>query len=140
MLLIKYQTTDFPLLILHHLFISSAYKALFHTRVTDSNRVPSIYVDIPTPPCIYDIIPSCADIRHVGKINLVPLMAKPSLQLEVVISYGMKYPRGSSFCLEEFNGVDDQHRLVSHPIKCAKKMDGTQLLPGRYNKTQLKKE
>ena len=59
--------------------MSSSYKTLFHARVTDSNWVPSIYVDIPTPPYTSDIIPSCVDIKHVGETNIVPLMTKSLL-------------------------------------------------------------
>ena len=85
MILIIDQTTDFQLLILYHIFMSLAHKTLFHARITDFDWVPSIYVDIPTPLYISDIISSCADIKHVGEINIVPLMAKPSLQFEVIL-------------------------------------------------------
>ena len=139
MLLIKYQTTDFQLLILHYLFVSSAYKTMYHARVTESNWVPSIYVAILTPSYISDIIPSCVDIQYVGKTNIVPLMAKLSLQFEVILSHGLRYTKGASFYFEGINSVDDQHRLVSHIIDCAKKIDDTQLVPGRYNKIPSQK-
>ena len=93
MLVIQYQTTDFQLLILHHLFMLSAYKTLFHARVTYSNWVPSIYVDIRTPPCISHIIPSCVDSKHAGETNIVPLMAKLSLEFEVILSHELKYSK-----------------------------------------------
>ena len=67
-------------------------------------------------------------------------MTKPSLQFEVILLHELKYPKGSSFCFEGFNGVDDQHRLVSHIIDYAKKIDSTQLVPGCYNKTPSQKE
>ena len=140
MLLIKYQTTDIPLLILHLLFMSSAYKDMFYARVTDSNWVPSIFVDIPAPIFISDLIPSYVDIELVGKTNIVPLMDKPSLQFEVILSHELKYPKGASFFFEGFNGVEDQHRLVSHIIDWAKKIDVTQLVSGYYNKTPSQKE
>ena len=109
MLLIKYQTIDLPLLILHDLFMSSAYKAMCDARVTGSKWVPSIYVDITAPRYISDIIASCVDIKHVGKTNIVPLMDELSLQFEVILKFELKYPKGASFYFEGFNGVDDQY-------------------------------
>ena len=67
-------------------------------------------------------------------------MAKSPLQFEVILSHELKYQRGASFCFEGFNGVDDQYRLVSRIIDCAKKIDDTQLVPGHYNKTISQKE
>ena len=67
-------------------------------------------------------------------------MAKPSLQFEVILSHELKYPKGASFSFEGFNGVDDQHWLLSHIIDCAKQIDGTLLVPGPYNKIPPQKE
>ena len=89
--------------------MSSAYKALFHARVTDSNWVPSIYVGIPASMLLSNFIPSCVDIQNIWKFNIVSLMAKTSLQFEVTLSHRLKYPKEVSFFFEGFNGVDDQH-------------------------------
>ena len=78
-------------------------------------------------------------MKQIGKTNIVPLMAEPSVILEQVLSHGLKYPKGASFCLEGFNGLNDIDQLVSHIIDSAKKVDGTQLVPGRYNKTPKQK-
>ena len=67
-------------------------------------------------------------------------MTKPSIQSELLLSHGLKYTKGASFCFEGFNGVDDQHQLVSHIIDCAKNIDGTRLVPSRYNKIPSRKE
>ena len=120
--------------------MASFYKALADARISDSNWEPSIYVDIPPPKCISDIIPLCIDTKQIGKTNIVPLMAEPSVILEQVLSHGLKYPKGASFCFEGYTGVDDKDRLVSHIIDSAKKVDGTQLVPGRYNKTPKQKK
>ena len=112
----------------------SAYNALCNARISDSNWEPSIYVDIKSPNCITKIIPSYVDIKNVDKTNIVPLMAPPSSHYETILSQILKYPKGASFCFEGFHGLDDKDRLVSHIIDCAKKIDGTQLVQGRYNK------
>ena len=115
--------------------MSLAYNALVRARISDSNWKPSIYVDIEPPKSITDIVASCVNMKYVGKTNIVPLMAKPSEQFKVILSDELKYPKGASFCFDGFYGVNDKDRLVSHIIDSAKKEDGTQLIPGRYNNT-----
>ena len=73
-----------------------------------------------------------------SKTNILPLMGKLSLQLELTLLHELRYPEWLSFCFEGFSGVDDHHQLVSPIIDCAKKIDGTQL-PGCYNKTPSQK-
>ena len=119
--------------------MSLAYNALVRARISDSKWEPSIYVDIVPPKSITDIVASCVDIKYVGKTNIVPLMAEPSQLFKVILSEELKYPKGASFCFDGFNGVNDKDRLVSHIIDSAKKEDGTQLVPGRYNNTPNKK-
>ena len=120
--------------------MSSAYHALVSARIADSKWVPSIYVDIVAPKSLTDIVASCVDMKYVGKTNIVPLMAEPSQLLKVILSEELKYPNGASFCFEGFQGVKDKDRLVSHIIDSAKKVDGTQLVPGRYNNTPNQKK
>ena len=115
--------------------MSSAYNALVTARLSDSKWGPSIYVDFIAPKSLTDIVATCVDIKYVGKTNIVPLMAEPSQLLKVILSEELKYPKGASFCFDGFHGVNDKDRLVSHIIDSAKKIDGTQLVPGRYNKT-----
>ena len=115
--------------------MSLAYNALCNAIISDSNWEPSIYIDIKSLNCITKIIPSCVDIKHVNQTNIVPLMAPPSSHYETILSHELKYPKGASFCFEGFHGIDDKDRLVSHIIDCAKKIDGTQLVQGHYNKT-----
>ena len=115
--------------------MSSVYNDLCNARISGSIWEPSIYVDIKAPNSISSTIPSCVDIKHVDKTNIVPLMAPPSSHFETILSHELKYPKGASFCFDGFNGLDDKDRLVSHIIDCAKKIDGTQLVQGRYNKT-----
>ena len=57
----------------------------------------------------------------------------------MILACVLKYPKGDFFYFEGFNGVADQHQLVSHIIDCAKKIDGTQLVPDCYNKTPSQK-
>ena len=115
--------------------MSSAYNALVSARISDSKWVPSIYVDIIPPKSLTDIVASCVDIKYVGKTNILPLMAEPSQLLKVILSEELNYPKGASFCFDGFHGVNDKDRLVSHIIDSAKNVDGTQLVPGRYNNT-----
>ena len=119
--------------------MASFYQDLADARISDSNWEPSIYVDVPPPKYPSDIIPSCIDMKKIGKTNIVPLMAKPSVILEQVLANGLKYPKGASFFFEGFNGLDDKDRLVSHIIDSAQQVDGTQLVPGRLNKTPNQK-
>lgn len=131
---IKYQTSDLTLLRLHHLSISLAYKALHLAIISTSKWEPSIYMKITSPQCISDIISSCVDIKIIGKTNIVLLMAKPSIQLELILLHELKYPNGAPFCFEGCNGVNDQNRSVPHIIDCAKKTEVTQLVPGHFDK------
>ena len=56
-----------------------------------------------------------------------------------LIKTKLNYPKAASFCFDGFHGVNDKDRLVSHIIDSAKKVDGTQLVPGRYNNTPNQK-
>ena len=67
MFLIKYQATDFPILILHHFFISSALNALCHARISDSKWVSIIYVDIPAPTYYLILYPHVLILNMLGK-------------------------------------------------------------------------
>jgi len=120
--------------------MSLAYNALVRARISDSKWKPSIYVDIVPPKSITDIVASCVDMKYVGKTNIVPLMAEPSQLFNVILSDELKYPKGASFCFDGFYGVNDKDQLVSHIIDSAKKEDGTQLVPGRYNNTPTQKK
>lgn len=120
--------------------MASFYQALAGARISDSNWEPSIYVDVPPPKCLSDIISSCIDMKQIGKTNIVPLMAKPSIILEQVLSHGLKYPKGTSFFFEGFNGVDDKDQLVSHIIDSTQKVDGNQLVPVRLNQNPKQKK
>ena len=120
--------------------MSLAYNSLVRARISDSNWKPSIYVDIEAPKSITDNVSSCVNMKHIGKTNIVPLMAKPSEQFKVILSDELKYPKGASFCFDGFKGVDDKKRLVSHIIDSAKKEDGTQLVPARYLNTPKQKK
>ena len=62
--------------------MSLAYNALCNAIISDSNWEPSMYVDIKAPNSISATIPSCVDIKHVDKTNIVPLMAPPPLILK----------------------------------------------------------
>ena len=119
--------------------MSLAYNALVRARISDSNWKLSIYVDIEPPKSITDSVASCVDMKYIGKTNIVPLMAEPSEVFKLILSDQLKYPKGASFCFDGFKSVNDKDRLVSHIIDSAKKVDGTQLVPGRYNNTPAKK-
>ena len=115
--------------------MSKEYEKLCSARMKDSQWQPSIFIDIPVPKCISDLIPDCIDMKQHNKTNIVPLMARPSEVLKVILSNELNYPPGASFCFVGYNGVEDQNRLVSHIIDTDVINNGSVLEKGRlYSK------
>lgn len=100
--------SDFTLHILHLLLLSLDYKDLHNSKTLVSKCQPRIYVDIPSPQSVYDIIPSCVDIIKIGKTNSLPLTTESSPQLKLILSQLHNYPKGASFCFKGVKGVDDK--------------------------------
>ena len=116
--------------------MSIAYDKLCAARYKDSQWQPSIFIDIPAPQCISAFIPDCIDIKQPNKTNMIPLMARPSEVLKVILIKQLKYPPGASFCYDGYNGVDDQDRLVSHIIDTDVMNNGSVLEKCRMYRTK----
>ena len=115
--------------------MSKEYEKLCSARIKDSKWQPSIFIDIPVPQCISDLIPDCIDMKQHNKTNIVPLMARPSEVLKVILIKELHYPPGASFYFDGYNGVEDQDKLVSHIIDTDVINNGSVLEKGRlYSK------
>ena len=115
--------------------MSKEYENLCSARIKDSQWQPSIFIDIPVPQCISNLIPDCIDMKQPNKTNIVPLMARPSEVLKVILMKELNYPPGASFCFDGYNGVEDQDKLVSHIIDTDVINNGSVLEKGRlYSK------
>ena len=54
--------------------MSKEYEKLCSTRIKDSQWQPSIFIDIPVPQCISNLLPDCIDMKQPNKTNIVPVI------------------------------------------------------------------
>ena len=111
--------------------MSMVYEKLCSARIKDPQWQPSIFIDIPVPQCISTFIHDCVDIKQPNKTNIVPLMARPSEVLKVILAKELRYPPGASFCFDGYYGVEAQDKSVSHIIDTNVNNNGSVLEKGR---------
>ena len=123
----------------------SQYSKLALSIEADSTWTSKIIVDIPTPLSLLNVYNSglskpSFELLKVDKNtkDIIPLLNPLSIVMKCVLKSILNYPKGTSFHVQGYQGVDNEERLKVYLIDKVSSSDSTQLVVGIADRLKIK--